>query len=312
MLPPHVSRLIAQVVERNRQKETAQCEYPVGSGSETTWFAARLTPMLLDNQYAGSFVEVRDISERKRKEKEEETRRLNLELQQRVAGLEAAFKELESFSYSVEHPAGGAQPSTVSSALVPPDEYLSELSGEAQQQLARARANAQQMQRMIDDLLMLSRLSNQPLNVQTVKPEPLVRAALEDLRAEQQGRKIDITITDLPQCQADPVLLQQAFRNLLANAIKFTRTRERAAIEVGAIADAGELVCFVRDNGVGFDMQQADKLFGVFQRLHPNGDYEGKGVGLAIVQRIIQRHGGRVWAEAEPDKGATFYFALKS
>jgi len=138
-----------------------------------------------------------------------------------------------------------------------------------------------------------------------------VRQVLADLRAEQEGRYVEIVMGELPPCQADPGLLRQVWMNLLSNALKYTRKCEVARIEIGCQKQDGETVYFVRDNGTGFDMQYADKLFGVFQRLHRSEDYEGTGVGLAIVQRIVHRHGGRVWAEAAPGEGATFCFTLK-
>jgi light-regulated signal transduction histidine kinase (bacteriophytochrome) len=165
---------------------------------------------------------------------------------------------------------------------------------------------------LVDDLLRFSRLGRQSLTKETVLPADLARGVLDDLHAEQDGRHIEITIDELPACQADPSLLRQVFANLLANALKFTRERDPAIIRVGSLCDAPqrETVYFVKDNGVGFDMQYAHKLFGVFQRLHRAEDYEGTGVGLAIVERVVHRHGGRIWAEAAVDKGAAFYFTL--
>src|SRR5262249_25532384 len=141
-------------------------------------------------------------------------------------------------------------------------------------------------------------------------PAKVVRQCLDDLRPEQQGRCVDVRIGDLPLCQAEPNLLKQVWINLLSNALKYTRKCASAQIEVGCRNDRGERVYYVKDNGVGFDMRYAHKLFGVFQRLHRAEDYEGTGVGLAIVQRIVHRHGGRVWAEARPNQGATFFFTL--
>jgi light-regulated signal transduction histidine kinase (bacteriophytochrome) len=175
------------------------------------------------------------------------------------------------------------------------------------------------MGELVDDLLAFSRLGRQPLKKQSVSPEVIVRKSLEDLSTEQAGRQVEIVIGDpsagpghaLPDCQADPALLKQVFVNLLSNALKFTRRRQVARIEVGFEEKDGRRAYFVRDNGIGFDMQYVGKLFAVFQRLHRSEDYEGTGVGLAIVQRIVTRHGGRAWAEAEVDKGATFYFTLE-
>jgi light-regulated signal transduction histidine kinase (bacteriophytochrome) len=166
------------------------------------------------------------------------------------------------------------------------------------------------MGRLIADLLTFSRLIRQPLNEQPIVLPDLVHQVLEDLRAEHAGRRVDIVLGDLPVCQGDVTLLKQVLINLLSNAIKFTSKREVASIAVGCQRTGGQQVYFIKDNGVGFDMRYAQKLFGVFQRLHRAEEYEGTGVGLAIVQRIIHRHGGRIWAEAAVDQGATFYFTL--
>jgi light-regulated signal transduction histidine kinase (bacteriophytochrome) len=166
------------------------------------------------------------------------------------------------------------------------------------------------MGQLIDDLLSFSRLSRQALKKQWVEPEEVVRLAIRDLLKNQDGRQVEVQVESLPPCQADPSLLRQVFVNLLSNAFKFTAKRSDPHITVGCLDQNGEKVYFVRDNGVGFDMQYANKLFGVFQRLHSGEEFEGTGVGLAIVQRVISRHGGRIWAEAQVDRGATFNFTL--
>ena len=163
---------------------------------------------------------------------------------------------------------------------------------------------------LIDDLLTFSRLSRAPLKKQEVNTGELVRSVLEDLRLQREGRQIDLRVGELPACDGDPALLRQVWINLLSNAFKYSRKREVAVVEIGWDAGTSGGVYFVRDNGTGFDMRYADKLFGVFQRLHRAEDYEGTGVGLAIVQRIVHRHGGRIWAEAEEGRGASFYFTL--
>ena len=191
------------------------------------------------------------------------------------------------------------------------EDYAPQLPGEARHYLQMTRQNVQQMGRLIDDLLAFSRLGRQALRKQPVDPAGLVRQTLEGLGSMQEGRRIDIRIGPLPVCQGDPILLKKVFLHLLDNALKYTRGRDVARIDVGCECDElGGCVYFVKDNGVGFDMQYAPKLFGVFQRLHRAEDYEGTGMGLAIVQRIIHRHGGRVWAKAQTDQGAAFYFTL--
>ncbi len=224
--------------------------------------------------------------------------------------LEAANKELEAFSYSVSHDLRAPLRAIDGFSRILLEDFAAQLPAESRRYLDLVRANTQQMGHLVDDLLAFSRLSRQPLNKQRVAPADLVRQALADLRAEQEGRRVEIVVGDLPDCEGDPALLKQVFVNLLANALKYTRKREVARIEVGCENREGERVCFVRDNGVGFDMQYVGKLFRVFQRLHRAEEYEGTGVGLAIVQRIIQRHGGRAWAEAEVNQGATFYFTI--
>ena len=226
--------------------------------------------------------------------------------------LEAANKELEAFSYSISHDLRAPLRAITGFSKIVLEQYGTLLPTEGQDYLQRVSENAVYMAVLIEDLLRFSRMSREPLNLQTVSVEEIVRLVLDDLHGEQEGRQIEITIGDLPSCQGDPILLKQVYFNLVSNALKYTRKCEIAQVEIGCKGVNSESIYYVKDNGAGFNMNHADKLFGVFQRLHSAADYEGTGVGLAIVQRIIHRHGGRIWAEAAVDQGAAFYFTLEN
>ena len=244
----------------------------------------------------------RDLTEHK--QAEEKVKKFNEQL-------EAANKELDAFSYSVAHDLRSPLRAIDGFSRILLEDHIAHLPADAQRYLHAVRNNSQRMGRLIDDLLTFARLSRQPLRKQLVRPTDLARQCVDELHAELRDRRVEIAISDLPACQADPALLKQVWLNLISNALKYTRKQEMAVIAVGCQEQDGATAYFVRDNGVGFDMRYADKLFGVFQRLHRSEDYAGTGVGLAIVQRIIHRHGGRVWAEAAVDHGATFYFTLQ-
>jgi signal transduction histidine kinase len=235
-------------------------------------------------------------------------------LEQRVAErtseLQAANRELEAFSYSVSHDLRAPLRAIEGFSRIVQEDYAASLDPAARGYLDRVRASTVRMGRLIDDLLELSRLGRKDITRRTVAPATLARQALEQLEEERSDRQVEVVIDDLPKASADPELLRQVFINLLSNALKFTRGRQPARIHVGSSKDNGERAYFVNDNGAGFDMIYAGELFGVFQRLHRSDEYEGTGVGLAIVQRIIARHGGRTWAEGAVNRGATFYFTL--
>ena len=225
--------------------------------------------------------------------------------------INALNKELEAFTYSVSHDLRAPLRAIHGFVRILVEEHAQEFQGEARRYLDLVAANARQMGRLVDDLLQFSRMGRQPLNKQRVSAGALVRRALEQLQPALEGRSVELTVGDLPSVDGDPALLQQVFLNLIGNAIKYTKGREPARIEVGARTEPnGDLVHFVKDNGAGFDMQYAHKLFGVFQRLHRAEEYEGTGVGLALVHRIISKHGGRIWADAAVGRGATFFFTL--
>jgi PAS domain S-box-containing protein len=237
---------------------------------------------------------IRDITERKRA----------------TAELEAANKELEAFAYSVSHDLRAPLRSLSGFSQILLEEHGDKLPADARHNVDMIVDSAREMGQLVDDLLAFSRLGKQPLAREQVDPERVARQVFDELRAAQpKERDVRVRFGPMPACQADPALLRQVYANLLGNALKYTRKRGRAEVEVGWTPEDGGAY-FVKDNGVGFDMAHADRLFGVFQRLHRAEEYEGTGVGLAIVSRIVARHGGRVWADAAVDQGATFSFTL--
>lgn len=246
----------------------------------------------------------------------EEVRRLNAGLEQQVlrrtAELEAANQELEAFTYAVAHDLRAPLRHIHGFSDLLQHDPESVLSADGRHSLDCIRKGTQRMEKLLEDLLNLSRFGRQSLQRRDVDLKKLVRQVMDDLAPDLKDRQIVWKVDDLPVVNCDPALMKIVFGNLLSNAVKFTRPRPTATIEIGQTTRQGEAVLFVRDNGAGFDMRHAGKLFGVFQRLHRAEDFEGTGIGLATVQRILQNHGGRIWAEAAPGRGATFYFTCGS
>ena len=277
------------------------------------WTASRTVPIL---DAHGEIVEwvgmASDVTERKEAEERGEQIHAALEkrVRERTAALETANRELEAFNYSVSHDLRAPLRHVQGFIEIIQEDYGTQLSAEVRSYFDKVRAGTERIAGMVKALLELGRIGRAGLHRRTVEPAEIVRAAWADLRFGADHREVELVVGDLPAASADPGLLRQVFDNLLGNALKFTSPRAAARIEVGSERCDGETAYFVRDNGVGFDAQSADRLFAVFERMHRAEEFEGTGIGLSIVKRIVEKHGGRIWADSEPGKGATFYFTL--
>lgn len=270
---------------------------PSGSGDELALLTVTFNEMLSQIQQHDETLE-------------RERREVEMRVQERTAELQAANKELEAFTYSVSHDLRAPLRHIDGFSKLLVEEHGAELSEDARTYLGYVREGTREMSQLVDDLLNLARVGRKALTIHATGLNALVGEVIAGLKTANPARAIEWRIEPLPSIDCDPSLMKQVFVNLLSNAVKYTRPREVAVIEVGVTRQTEQSVIFVRDNGVGFNMKHADKLFGVFQRLHRQENFEGTGVGLAIVHRIIQKHGGRVWAEAELDRGATFYLMV--
>jgi len=306
----HIARFGLSPMATRRMDERAEI---IGRRKDGGEFAAEASISKLEIGAEKTFtVFLRDITARK--QAEAEILRLNAGLEREVAArtaeLRETIEELEAFSYSVSHDLGAPLRAIGGFAAILAQDHAARLEPEARRHLGIIHDNTLKMERLIDDLLAFSRLSRRRLAPVRIDMRQLAASVFEDLKAMNPERQLDVRINDLLPAHGDPAMMRQVFYNLLSNAVKFSRPRPIAAIEVGCRPEGTDNVYSVKDNGVGFDMRYVSKLFGVFRRLHSAEAFEGTGVGLAIVERIVRRHGGRVWAEAAPDAGATFYFTL--
>ncbi len=305
---PKLQVLLEEVILRNNQFQNFEVDHEFPSiGHRTMLLNARQicrkgigTQMIL--------LAIEDVTERKKAD--EEIKKLNEDLKQRAFELESAYKELETFSYSVSHDL--RNPLLViggfSRALLV--RYSNRLDAKGQQFLGMIHSNTQKMLQLIDDLLTFSRSEHQQMQPSEIDMGELAKAVFGELKSIIPEQTLLLDIKPLPPARGDPSMIRQVFVNLLYNAIKFTSPKEAGFIQIGCMAKENQDIYYVRDNGVGFDIQYAGKLFGVFQRHHAADEFEGTGVGLAIVERVIHRHGGQVWAEGRVNEGATFYFSL--
>lgn len=308
---PHAAKAFAeeQEVMRSGKPLIDFEEWVVWPDGRETWVSTTKLPLRdASGQTIGIFGISRDITERKRTE--QAIRQLNADLEKQAAQMQAANKELEAFSYSVSHDLRAPLRAIDGYTRILVEDYEQILDSEGKRVCDVISREARRMGQLIDDLLSFSRLGRREMHSSKIDMKSLAVSVFKELMKEEKGEHIDFQIAKLPSVRGDVSMMRQVWMNLLSNALKFTSKKERAIIEVGSQPSRDELIYYVRDTGTGFDMEYSNKLFGVFQRLHSESEFSGTGVGLAIVQRIIHRHGGRVWAEGEVDKGATFYFAF--
>jgi len=310
------------ILERIRRGQSIEHYETIRKKKDGTELPVSLTvsPLTdLHGKVIGASKIVRNITEQKLveealRERDRALTTVNDALKKQAVALAQANKELEGFSYSVSHDLRAPLRTIDAFSRIVEEDYGPRLDDEGRRSLTIVRKAVAQAGELIDDLLEFSRLGRQGMTFRVVKMADLAREVADDLRIMQEGRQVDLTIGDLPSCQGDRRFLKLVWINLLTNAFKYTKIRKETRIEVGWMADDASVesvIYYVKDNGIGFNMAYAHKLFGVFQRLHRKEEFDGTGVGLAVVQRIVQRHDGRVWAEGKVDEGATFFVSLR-
>ncbi|QPC84963.1 hypothetical protein G4Y79_11510 [Phototrophicus methaneseepsis] len=309
LLPLSFAVIIGSNLLRFQGQYMGLYDFAFGAAIVTVFVMVVLAIVII---YIGNYLHQVDL---KRLNVEAALQQSHSELEQRViertAQLEHANKELEAFSYSISHDLRAPLRAISGFFQIIAEDYEDLLPQEGRESLDIISKEVNRLENMIEKLLIFSRFNQVPLNKATVDMNALVADVLNELHDEQSGRDIEFIVGDLPSANADEALLHQVLTNLISNALKYTRNNSHTIIEVGYDKSPSETIYFVKDNGVGFNMDYAKKLFGVFQRMHSESQFEGTGVGLSIVARIIHRHGGRVWADAEVNKGATFYFTLE-
>jgi PAS domain S-box-containing protein len=309
---PHVVRLMEEVFKNPGKPVYSQHRIQHKDG-HWVWTEGTMTNFLHEPAVNALVVNFRDITARK--EAELEIMNLNKTLEQKViertAQLENANKELESFSYSVSHDLRAPLRAVYGFSAILMEDQSGRLDDEGKRMLDIVLQNTRRMGQLIDDLLAFSRLSRKEMMQTEINMEAIVNEAVRDQPKEWTSKAL-CEVKPLPPAPGDPALIKQVWSNLISNAFKYSSKSEHPRIEIGSLEESGNTVYYVKDNGAGFDMNYAGKLFGVFQRLHTEDEFEGTGVGLAIVNRIVVRHNGKVWASATPGAGATFYFYLKS
>ncbi|NWG03259.1 MAG: PAS domain S-box protein [Syntrophaceae bacterium] len=300
--------LLEEIIPRNNQFQNFEVEHEFPTiGRRTMLLNAR---QIYSKGIGAQMIllAIEDITERKKAE--EEIKKLNEDLKRRTIELESAYKELETFSYSVSHDLRTPLVVMGGFSRLLLEKYSNHLDGKGQRFLSIIYSNADKMLQLIDDLLTFSRSEHQQIKPSGIDMRGLAKAVFEELRSISPEQTLQLDIKTLSPAHGDQSLIRQVFVNLLTNAIKFTRPKGAGVIEISCMAQENQNIYCVKDNGVGFDMRYVSELFRVFQRRHNADEFEGTGVGLAIVKRIIQRHGGQVWAEGEVNKGAAFYFTL--